>query len=112
MATSTGEGGFRESQEQCSLADVDGDGRADLVSFTHDATPQVWVSLAMYDHVEFAPPTLWHSAFCALNQKCLVGDVSRDRILGFPGRWQRPAVDLIALDNGYPTNRVWVARGE
>jgi VCBS repeat protein len=84
--------------ELCSVADVDGDGRADLVSFTHDAYTQVWTARSLRDRLGFTSPTLWHSAFCTLNQQCLVGDV-----VGYG------AADVVAFDNGYPTNRVWVA---
>lgn len=88
--------------ELCSVADIDQDGRADLVSFTHDAYTQVWVARALRDRLAFTRPALWHTAFCALNQQCLVGDVA-----GTGG-----AADIIAFDNGYPTNRVWVAPTE
>lgn len=87
--------------ELCSVADIDADGRADLVSFTHDAYHQVWVSRAMRDRVAFTTPSLWSTSFCTSNQKCLVGN--------FNGNF---AGDMLAFDNGYPTNRVWGQSGD
>jgi hypothetical protein len=106
VARSTGSGFAAETQwspfacldgEVCKLADVNADGRDDIVVFTHNGSPAVWVLLAQWPGV-FGSPQLWSSYFCTPTEVCDVGDVDRD------GR-----ADILAFSHdagGY----VWVAR--
>jgi hypothetical protein len=81
------------------LADVNGDGKADLVAFAWGAKEatgwaNVWVSLS--DGTKFGAAQLWHSSFCIREQVCRVADVNGD------GR-----ADLVAFTP--LTGLVWVA---
>ena len=61
--------------EDCHLGDVNGDGKADLVTFNQSGG-DVWVSLS--DGVSFGQAQLWHDSFCYPGEICRVGDVNND----------------------------------
>ncbi len=61
--------------EVCKVADVDGDGRADLVAFTH-GTKGNSVFVGISTGSGFGPPEEWSTNFCLSNQTCDVGDVT------------------------------------
>ena len=71
---------FCTLDEVCAVADVNGDGKADLVTFVRTNHGQgdsdVWVALS--DGTRFGPGQKWHDFFCTLNEVCAVGDVNGD----------------------------------
>ena len=62
-------------EQVCRVADVNGDGRADLVAFT-PLTGLVWVSLSQ--GTQFGPNATWQGYFCIKGERCLVGDANGD----------------------------------
>lgn len=66
---------FCIDKEQCELADVNGDGKADLVSFDHKGT--VYVSLSSGNGFT-GTGVKWHTSFCYGAQECRLGDVNGD----------------------------------
>jgi hypothetical protein len=66
---------FCIDKEQCELADVNGDGKADLVSFDHKGT--VYVSLSTGNGFT-GTGVKWHKSFCYGAQECRLGDVNGD----------------------------------
>jgi hypothetical protein len=68
---------FCRTGEVCKLADVNGDGRADLLAFNHgidNGATGVWVGLS--NGSSFAAPQRWHSSFCGATATCEVADVN------------------------------------
>ncbi len=61
--------------EVCEVADVNGDGRDDVLSFVR-SVGQVWVALS--NGVSFGASAVWHPFFCVNQEICEVGDVNRD----------------------------------
>lgn len=86
---------FCVGNEVCKVADVNGDGRDDLVAFTRGNTGDVWVSLSTT--YGFRPGVRWNDWFCVGNETCEVGDVNGDG-----------SADLIAFTGGSAAD-VWVA---
>jgi hypothetical protein len=68
--------GFCITEQVCALADINGDGKADLVAFT-PKTGLVWASLST--GTAFGPNATWNNYFCILSEVCAVGDVDGDR---------------------------------
>lgn len=68
--------GFCIREQTCRVADVNGDGKADLVAFT-PITGLVYVSLS--DGLRFGPNAIWQNFFCILGERCLVADVNGDK---------------------------------
>jgi hypothetical protein len=67
---------FCTGNEVCLIADVNGDGRDDLVSFVRGADGDVFVALS--SGVSFGPRTKWHDFFCLGEEICNVGDFNGD----------------------------------
>jgi hypothetical protein len=88
--------------EACSLGDANGDGQADLVTFTRTGSRQAWIGLSRGDDV--ATSTVWKSSFCDANQTCLVADVDGDG--------DGDAVRFVHNTNAAEAGDVWVARGD
>ncbi len=73
-------GNFCPGARDCRVADVDGDGRADLVAFVKSTEPandgDVYVSLSTGSG--FGATQKWSDFFCVGNEECAVGDVDDD----------------------------------
>jgi hypothetical protein len=67
--------GFCITEQACQLADVDGDGKADLVAFT-PYTGLVWVSKSTGS--SFGTNAVLDNYFCIVGERCQVGDVDGD----------------------------------
>jgi len=72
---------FCLEKEICTVADVNGDGSADLIAFLRDTQPEpgrydVYVSLSTGN--DFASPIKWSDFFCLEKEICTVADVNGD----------------------------------
>jgi hypothetical protein len=67
--------------EVCALGDVDGDGKADAITFKPHApgSQKGNVLVARSNGSAFVDIRLGHGFFCIDNEHCLVGDVNGDR---------------------------------
>jgi hypothetical protein len=88
---------FCINDEICKLADVNGDGRDDLVTFTRGSTGDVYVALSTGNGWFNGTGWKWHDSFCYGSEICEVGDVTGD------GR-----ADILAFTRG-STGDVYVA---
>jgi hypothetical protein len=84
-AAVVGHQSFCVGQEQCRTGDINGDGRADLITFVRDTSTSlrgdVWVALAngtASEEARFGAPQKWHDDFCLGQEQCEVGDVNGD----------------------------------
>jgi len=68
--------GFCITEQICKLADLNGDGKADLIAFT-PITGLVWTSLSLGN--SFGQNAVWNNYFCIRGEVCEVGDVEGDR---------------------------------
>ncbi|KAF4405575.1 N-acetylmuramoyl-L-alanine amidase, partial [Streptomyces lycii] len=83
---SAGEGGFGDSRvwqerfapggETPLSGDFNGDGVDDIVTFTREASPKVWVALS--DGERFGAAEVWHEFFSLRGEVPAVGDVNGD----------------------------------
>ena len=67
---------FCVNQEDCHVADVDNDGKADLISFTK--TGPVLVAYATDNRGNFSAGVQLADDFCVGDQECRVGDLNND----------------------------------
>jgi hypothetical protein len=79
----------------CQLADVDGDGKADIVAIPKRRRVS-GIQVAKSTGTSFADPVLWHPSLCAPGNLCALGDVDGDG-----------SADVVALD---PAGNLQVAR--
>jgi len=92
---------FCRLAETCKLADVNGDGKADIVAFNHGLNGATAVFVGLSNGASFGAPQQWHNGLCNATAVCEVGDVNgngRSDILSFT-RGSNPQV-FIALSNG------------
>ncbi|HMJ15318.1 MAG TPA: hypothetical protein VK524_28075 [Polyangiaceae bacterium] len=71
---------FCKAGETCMTADIDADGKADLVAFSKNAAGRVsdvWVARSN-GASGFSTPEKWHDNFCQGSEFCAVGDVDGD----------------------------------
>ncbi|MEU7414698.1 trypsin-like serine protease [Streptomyces sp. NPDC042638] len=97
--------GIAKSNEIPALADVNGDGRADAISFNrgNDATRgskgDVWVALSTA--TRFGAPQRWHGDFCFGSEIPAVGDFNGDRKADIATFTRGGQADVfVALSNG------------
>ena len=69
---------FCVGDEWCAVADVNGDGKADIIVFQHGSGTGVYVGLS--DGARFAPAQKWNDYFCVGNEWCAVADVDGSRL--------------------------------
>ena len=65
----------------CEVADMNGDGRGDLVAFVRSADAATGfgdVRVALSTGTGFADAALWHDFFCIPGEECRLGDVNGD----------------------------------
>jgi hypothetical protein len=87
VAASTG-GGFTGAQQvngsfcldgqECLVADVNGDHRADAIAFTHDGSPRALVARAAGVGLKLGSAIEWSPSACGASETCMVGDVNGD----------------------------------
>ena len=66
---------FCGADEVCKVGDVNGDGRADIVTFVR-SVGHVWVALS--NGSSFGTASIWNYFFCVGQEVCEVADVNRD----------------------------------
>lgn len=107
--------------QTCDVADVNGDGRADLVAFVKATVPDqvgdVYVSLAE-GVSSFGPAQRWHDDFCTHDdQECTLADVTGDGradLVAFtkdtvPRERGYARVAVARSTGGFGASRVWLA---
>ncbi|MFN8497095.1 MAG: FG-GAP-like repeat-containing protein [Anaerolineae bacterium] len=94
---------FCTLQEICAVADVNGDGRADIIAFvrTNNGANDSDVYVALSTGSSFGPGQKWHDYFCTLQEICAVGDVNGDA--------KADIIAFVRTNNGVGDSDVWVA---
>jgi hypothetical protein len=68
---------FCINDEQCEVADVNGDNRADIIAFTRSSTGDVYVATAGRRRF-IGHGVKWHDFFCINDETCLMADADGD----------------------------------
>jgi hypothetical protein len=97
---------FCTLEEICAVGDVDGDGKADGVTFVRNSgrpnADDIYVTLST--GVIFRPVQKWHETFCVLQESCALGDFNgdgRDDAVAFVRVRSLNSDDVyVALSNG------------
>jgi hypothetical protein len=69
---------FGVGQEVPMVGDIDGNGRADIITFCRGTAGQVYAAQADSNNNAFLPSGLWQDRFCVGNELPAVGDVDGD----------------------------------
>jgi hypothetical protein len=109
---------FCVGQEECRVADINGDGRDDIVSFVRGTSGTVWVALSTGNG--FGASYVARTNFCVLDEVCETGDFNGDGGDDIVAFARNSARVWIALSNGatfgpasiWNTNFVFCGPGE
>lgn len=95
--------------ETPAVADVNGDGKADIITFTQDSNKDVWVALS--SGTKFGTSSKWHDSFAPKGYVPMMGDVNGDKkkdIIAFSRGSDKDV--YVALSNGttaFGTSSKW-----
>ncbi|MCG5471697.1 VCBS repeat-containing protein [Micromonospora sp. LAH09] len=92
---------FAPNAEVAAVGDVNGDGRDDIVAFTHDTSGDVYVALST--GTGFGPGLKWHEYFSIAGEYPALGDVNgdgRDDIITFTQGPVAASDVIVALSSG------------
>src|SRR6185436_9028885 len=92
------------NNSDCFLADANGDGAADLITFARDGAAAVSVSLNNTPVLtDFGAPQTWATSMCPTGEVCAVADVNGDRredIVAFTVTGAGAGTARVALSTG------------
>ncbi|WP_405098090.1 N-acetylmuramoyl-L-alanine amidase [Micromonospora sp. NBC_01412] len=92
---------FAPGAEVPAVGDVNGDGKDDIITFTHDAAGDVYVALST--GTSFGPGVKWHEFFSIAGEYPAAGDINgdgKDDIITFTQGPASAADVIVALSNG------------
>ncbi|WP_425546891.1 FG-GAP-like repeat-containing protein [Catellatospora coxensis] len=92
---------FAPGAEVPAVGDVNGDGKDDIVTFTHDAAGDVYVALS--NGSSFGPGVKWHEFFSPANEFPALGDVDgdgKDDLITFTQGPASASDVIVGLSNG------------